>query len=289
MIDFTSFAAVNKYRTGTTFTNGEVIGGATGILLGANAVPMASLSGKALHFEFKFETDGSFNICLLDSNWANVTGYFTVTKSGNSVTSTIGRIVELGDGWYAWEQNAEDFAGDGVSKATNIGLIYSTQAVTGTVMIDFTSFAAVDKYRTGTTYTNGEVIGGATGILLGENAVPMASLSGKALRFEFKFETDGSFKICLLDSDWANVTGYIAIAKSGDTIVAEINSNDVLYNDNFRIISLGNGWYAWEQNASAFVGDGVSRATNIGLVYTTTPVTGTVVIDWTSVSVVDAY
>ena len=288
MIDFTSFAAVEKYRTGTTFTNGEVIGGATGILLGDAAIPMTELSGKAIHFEFKFETDGSFNICLLDSDWANVTGYFTIAKSGDSVTSTIGRLVALSDGWYAWELNAKDFAGDGVSRAANIGLVYSTQGVTGTVVVDLTSFAAVDKYRTGTTYTNGEKIGGGE-YYLGDAAIPMTELSGKALRFEFKFETDGSFKICLLDSNWANVTGYIAIAKSGDTIVAEINSNDVLYNDNFRIISLGDGWYAWEQNASAFVGDGASRAANIGLVYSTQGVTGTVVVDLTSFAAVDAY
>ena len=288
MIDLTSFAAVDKYRTGTTFANGEVIGGATGILLGANAVSMTELSGKAIHFEFKFETDGSFNICLLDADWANVTGYFTVTKSGNSVTSTMGRIVDLGDGWYAWELNAKDFAGDGAGRAANIGLVYSTQGITGTVVVDLTSFAAVDKYRTGTTYTNGELIGGGE-YYLGDAAIPMTELSGKALHFEFKFETDGSFNIALLASDWANVTGYIAIAKSGDTIAAEINSNDVLYNDNFRIISLGDGWYAWEQNASAFVGDGASRAANVGLVYSTEGVTGTVVIDLTSFSVVDAY
>ena len=89
---------------------------------------------------------------------------------------------------------------------TEIGLFYATEAVKGKVLIDFTSFSAVPMYRNGTTFTNGEVIGGATGILLGANAVPMTSLSGKALHFEFKFETDGSFNICLLASDWANVT-----------------------------------------------------------------------------------
>ena len=204
------------------------------------------------------------------------------------MTSTIGRIVAFSDGWYAWELNAEDFAGDGAGRAANIGLVYSTQGITGTVVVDLTSFAAVDKYRTGTTYTNGELIGGGE-YYLGDAAIPMTELSGKALHFEFKFETDGSFNIALLASDWANVTGYIAIAKSGDTIAAEINSNDVLYNDNFRIISLGDGWYAWEQNASAFVGDGASRAANVGLVYSTEGVTGTVVIDLTSFSVVDAY
>ena len=279
LIDFTSFSAVSMYRNGTTFTNGEVIGGATGILLGASAVPMSSLENKALRFEFKFETDGSFNICILAADWANVTGYFTVTKSGNDITSTIGRIVELGDGWYAWELNKRAFAGDGASRATDVGLIYATTAVTGTVVIDFTSFAAVNMYRNGTAYANGEVIGGAAGYQFGAYAVPMTSLSGKALHFEFKIEGDGSFNICLLDINWANVTDYFTVTKSGDSVTATRG----------RIVELGDGWYAWEQNASDFAGDGASRAVNIGMVYTTTPVAGTVVIDWSSFSAVDAF
>ena len=99
-----------------------------------------------MRFEFKFETDGSFNICILAADWANVTGYFTVTKSGNDITSTIGRIVELGDGWYAWEQNASDFAGDGASRAVNIGMVYTTTPVAGAVVIDWSSLSAVDAF-----------------------------------------------------------------------------------------------------------------------------------------------
>ena len=279
MIDFTSFAAVPMYRNGTTFTNGEVIGGATGILLGANAVPMTSLENKALRFEFKFETEGSFNICLLAADWANVTGYFTVAKSGDSVTTTIGRIVDLGDGWYAWELNKRAFAGDGASRATDIGLVFATEAVKGTVMIDFTSFEAVPMYRTGTTYTDGEVIGGAAGYQFGAYAVPMAKLSGKALHFEFKIEGDGSFNICLLDINWKNVTDYFTVTKSGDSVTATTG----------RIVDLGDGWYAWEQNTSAFAGDGAGEAAGIEMVYATKAVTGTVVIDWTSLSAVDAF
>ena len=156
MIDFTSFAAVDKYRTGTTFTNGEVIGGATGYQLGSYAVSMTELSGKALHFEFKIVEDGSFSFAILANDWANITGTLTITKSGNNVTAVIDsngelyndtfRIISLGDGWYALELNAKDFAGDGAGRATEVGLIYSAQGVTGTVMIDFTSFAAVDEY-----------------------------------------------------------------------------------------------------------------------------------------------
>ena len=176
--------------------------------------------------------------------------------------------------------NKRAFAGDGASRATEIGLFYATEAVKGKVLIDFTSFSAVPMYRNGTTFTDGEKIGGEKGeYYLGTNAVPMSSLENKALRFEFKFETDGSFNICILAADWANVTGYFTVTKSGDSVTATAG----------RIVDLGDGWYAWEQNTSAFAGDGAGRATGIEMIYTTTPVAGTVVIDWSSLSAVDAF
>ena len=264
----------------TTFNDGELIcDPSLGYHLGEYAVPMTELSDKAVHFEFKFETDGSFNVCLLAADWANVTGYFTVTKSGDSVTTTVGRVVALSDGWYAWELNARAFAGDGANRAADIGLFYATEAVKGKVLIDFTSFSAVPMYRNGTTYANGEVIGGAAGYQFGAYAVPMTKLSGKALHFEFKIEGDGSFNICLLDLNWANITAYFTVTKSGDSVTATAG----------RIVDLGDGWYAWEQNASAFAGDGANRATGIEMVYTQTPVTGTVIIDWSSLSAVNAF
>ena len=112
---------------------------------------MAELEGKALHLEFKFESDGSFGFVMfaVDSanNWYNVTNLLIVTKSGDSVTSNIGRIVALENGWYAWELNHEDFGGDGMSKAKNISVVYhENQVIRGTVLIDWLSLRAENKY-----------------------------------------------------------------------------------------------------------------------------------------------
>ena len=83
----------------TTFNDGdEICDPEFGYVLGDYGVAMEELEDKAVHFEFKFETDGSFNVCLLGADWANVTGYFTVAKSGDSVTTTMGRVVALSDG-----------------------------------------------------------------------------------------------------------------------------------------------------------------------------------------------
>ena len=278
-----------RYRTG------EQIGGEAGQSLGASKVSMEELQGKALQFEFKFETDGQFGFAILASDWANVAGILVVKKSGDAVTANFGRIAAIEDGWYTWTLNKTEFAGDGAYRATDVGLLYhQNQVVTGTVLINLASWKAVDAYMPSredlsVRYGTGDQIGGANGQTLGAYKIPMMELSGKALRFEFKFETDGQFAFAVLASDWANVTGTITITKSGDNVTGLVVCNATT-SDAFRIISLGDGWYAFEMNAADFIGDGVSRAADVGMVYhAEQTVTGTVYFDWLSWKAVDAY
>ena len=88
--------------------------------------------------------------------------------------------------------------------------------------------------------------------------------------------------------EWKNMTGKITITKTGDTVTASINSNGVI-SDKSRIIELENGWYAWELNASDFIGDGLADAVDLGLIYHENQVvSGVVYIDWLSVNIIDA-
>ncbi|MBP3422493.1 MAG: hypothetical protein J6K86_01870, partial [Clostridia bacterium] len=113
-------------------------------------------------------------------------------------------------------------------------------------------------------------------------------LEGKALRFEFKIEGDGSFGFTIFSREWKNMTGKITITKTGDTVTASINSNGVI-SDKSRIVELGDGWYAWELNASDFIGDGLADAVDLGLIYHENQVvSGVVYIDWLSVNIIDA-
>ena len=76
-----------------------------------------------------------------------VTGILNISKSGDTVTANKGRIIALEDGWYAWELNHEDFGGDGMSKAKNISVVYhENQVIRGTVLIDWLSLRAENKY-----------------------------------------------------------------------------------------------------------------------------------------------
>ncbi len=104
------------------------------------------------------------------------------------------------------------------------------------------------------TYDDGEKIGGGE-YYLGDAAIPMTELNGKALHLEFKIVEDGSFSFAILANDWANITGTLTITKSGDNVTAVIDSNGVLYY-NAYIVALSDGWYALELNAKDFAGDG---------------------------------
>ena len=303
-IDWSSFQAVDEYEydeevnkeeMSIRYTNGEKIGGAGGMLLPV-PVQISQLEGKALSFEFKFESENGYFACTLcDSarEWANTIGLLKITKNGDTITANNGRIVALEDGWYMWKFNRSLFAGDGIARAQVVELIYNEgEAVQGDVFINWMSLKAVDAYEfskeeSATRYTTGEYVGGNNGTLLSDS-VPVAYLEGKALRFEFKIEGDGSFGFTIFSREWKNMTGKITITKTGDTVTASINSNGVI-SDKSRIIELENGWYAWELNASDFIGDGLADAVDLGLIYHENQVvSGVVYIDWLSVNIIDA-
>ncbi len=277
------------------YENGAKVGGEVGMAL-SMPVKMSDLDGKALHFEFKFTSENgyfAFVMCDRMRDWANTLGVLKINKKGNDVWSNMGRIVALDEGWYAWELNRELFLGDGAARAQVIDLIYHQgETVQGSVYINWMSVKVVDAYEhsrdeMATRYSTGEKVGGNVGTSL-QPAIAMSDLVGKALRFEFKIEGDGSFGFAILASSWANAVGTVKITKSGDNVTAE-NWCNLTYVDTFRLIELEDGWYAFELNHADFVGDGLANATDIGLIYHQDEVvSGTVYIDWTSFAVVDA-
>ena len=117
---------------------------------------MDELEGKALQFEFKINTDtGKFGFAFMDNyqEWANITGTILIEKKDGQITSNIGRIIDTGDGWYAWQLNRDLFAGDGVAKAQTVDLAWHNNSVgnidtmvQGEVLIDWGSLKVADAY-----------------------------------------------------------------------------------------------------------------------------------------------
>ena len=288
-INWLSLSAVEPYTAtkedSPKYIYGEYVGGANGQWL-KNPITMASLKNKALRFEFKFEKEGRFGFALFSSNWANITGTVIITKENGKVTSNLGQIEALENGWYAWKINYDSFSGNGMGAATEVALAYHENVmVTGTILIDWYSFAVIDAYglnqeEQSVRYTNGQNVGN---IRL-SNPIDMAELEGKALHLEFKFESDGSFGFVMFAVDsannWYNVTNVLIVTKSGDSVTSNIG----------RIVTLENGWYAWELNHEDFGGDGMSKAKNISVVYHENQViSGTVLIDWLSLRAENKY
>lgn len=139
---------IRQVKAGSYYPNGYLIGGSHGLVF-KERIEMHLLVGKALHFEFKFgEGDGVFGFDILASDWANITGHLRITKQGNTVTSNIGRIVEVGDGWYAWELNHSEFKGDGAHRARDVGMLYHQNfgVQASYVEIDWRTLSVVDAY-----------------------------------------------------------------------------------------------------------------------------------------------
>ena len=156
-VDWNSLTIVDAYKTrdaAVKYENGEKLNGGANYLL-STPISMAELNGKALRFEFKFESEtGSFAFSLMEyAPWLRLTNTVTITKtaSGFPVTDdgtnkACGRIVDAGDGWYAWEINAADFPGSGAATAQMIDIIVPRNTVEGTLYLDWGSFAIVDAY-----------------------------------------------------------------------------------------------------------------------------------------------
>ena len=148
VINYGQEKEIISVKAGTYYVNGSFIGDSHGLVF-KKRIDMEKLVGKALHFEFKFgEGDGVFGFDIMASDWANITGNLRITKKDNVVTSNIGRIVDLGDGWYAWELNHADFKGDGAFRARDVGMLYHQNfAVNASyVEIDWRTLSVVDAY-----------------------------------------------------------------------------------------------------------------------------------------------
>ena len=301
-IDWNSLTVVNAYTSrdvATKYENGETLNGGANYVL-PTPIYMSELSGKALRFEFKFETEtGSFAFSLMEyAPWLRLTNTVTITKTESGFTVTddgtnkaCGRIVDAGDGWYAWEINAEDFPGSGAATAQMIDIIVPRNTVEGTLYLDWNSFAVVDAYdnriEKATKYENGEKLNGGANYVL-PTPISVSELSGKALRWEFKFEGEtGSFAFSLLQySPWLAFTNIVTITKtaSGFTVTDSDGNKPC-----GRIVDAGNGWYAWEINAEDFPGSGAATAQVIDLIVPRNTVAGTLYLNLNSMTIVDEY
>ena len=290
-IDWNSLSVVNAYTSRdvpTVYKTGDSLG-QTNL---PSAILMSQMEGKAIRFEFKFISEtGSFGFQVMGNVWNRISDIVTVTKTVSGISANFGRIVEAGDGWYAWELNKSGFTGDGAAAAPTIDFIYPRNAVVGDLYIDWQSVSVVDEYEvdtrleSATKYENGSQLNGGLNYVL-PTPVPTSALSGKALRFEFKFESEtGSFAFSLLQyNPWKPLTNIVTITKteSGFTVTDSDGNKPC-----GRIVDAGDGWYAWEINASDFP---VSAGAEVfDLVVPRNTVVGTLYIDWNSFSVVDAY
>ena len=282
-------------RAGSYYTTGVQIGAPSWIIL-ENPVKMTALENKALHFEFKFDSDVGrfgFAICCDDYNWSNITGTLVIEKqAGGAIVANMGKIKALEDGWYAWELNRDMFRGNGASIAEDVSLIYHQgETVQGNVIIDWNSMQAVDAYtltkeERSETFVEGDKIEH----YFYEKGIAMSALENKAMQLDFKFTSDtGRFGFAFLDNlhDWANITGSLVVTKNSDgTVTANMG----------KVVALEDGWYAWKLNRADFAGGGVGSAETVDLVWHNdgvdgieTSVRGTVMIDWNSMQAVDAY
>ena len=294
-IDWQSVSVVDEYEvdtrleSSTKYENGSTLNGGANYVL-PTPISMAELSGKAIRFEFKFESEtGSFAFSLMEyAPWLRLTNTVTIkkTESGFTVTDdgsnkACGRIVDAGDGWYAWEINAADFPGSGAATAQMIDIIVPRNTVEGTLYLDWNSFCVVDAYEVDTRLETATKYEAGQKLELSLPGISMSALQGKSVHLEFKFTTEsGAFSFSLIQAEpWLNITGRTDITKNGDTITAT----------NGRVVEVGNGWYAWEINASDLQGDGAKTAENLNYVFPRDPVQGTVYIDWNSLSIVRAF
>ena len=154
IIDWRSMRATDAYEVSreeraSHYTTDMVINGNyTGAPTLFEPIAIAEFAGKAVHFEFKFVTEtGKFGFAIMDNpGWANITGTLTIEKKADgTIESNMGRVMELEDGWCAWELFSDFFAGDGAENAENVGLIYNQgETVQGEVLIDWRSLRAVE-------------------------------------------------------------------------------------------------------------------------------------------------
>lgn len=298
LIDWKSVQAVDEYvltreELSSKYVAGsEVNGNYNGQPTIFEPISLEALNGKALSFEFKFESaTGKFAFEFQGdtSVWNSITGKVTVEKTASGITASIGKIVDKGEGWYAWKLNSSLFAGGGLSSATSVDFVSGAGKTEGTAYIDWRTLKADDAYeltkeeRAFRYVAENQINGNFNGQPTIFDPIDIARFTDKALYFEFKFVSEtGKFGFVFMDSpDWKNITGTLTVEKKSDgTYVANKGI----------IVEVADGWYAWKLNSSLFAGDGAGEAKNVGLVNDGgEKVVGEVLIDWKSVQAVDAY
>ena len=107
-------------------------------------------------------------------------------------------------------------------------------------------FNAEDTFST---HTDGIKINAGNNFFLSQ-AIPMSEVKGKALRLEFKFAGEtGKFDFTLVQYDpWSAITNVITIEKTASGLKSTDSGNPD--KPCGIIVEAGNGWYAWELNAS---------------------------------------
>lgn len=254
--------------------NTAVFGGGDSLAFNTD-IPVEELAGKAIHFEFKMDSDEAefgFSIAYR-ATWANCSGPIVVKKvSGQWVSlswvdgAPYGKLVPLANGWYAWECNRADWTIDRQANGwsqnpPSVGLLVRTAAQVGTVTVDLDSLKVVDSFivnRDTATVTSG------TSTLTFNKKMKVGLLEGTAIHFEFQMGSDTTeFGFALGEaSTWANCTGGVLIKKiNGEWVsLSSIGSNGD-FSDAFngvtygRVIELGDGWYAWECNRTDWTSD----------------------------------
>ena len=224
--------------------------------------------------------------------WLRLTNTVTITKTASGFTVTddgsneaCGRIVDAGDGWYAWEINEADFPGSGAATAQMIDIIVPRNTVVGTLYLDWGSFAIVNEYDNRIEIATKMEAGDASKQLYFKNnaSIAVTDLAGKAIQVDFQPADDGEgelFRFSLHSSSWNNMTGTVVISRSGNTITANQGI----------IVDTGDGWYSWQLCHALFMGDGSNKpgATEVAFLYTGT-ITHAVYIYGEGVKVVDSY
>ena len=242
-----------------------------------NPFSALELFSKAIAFDFKLENkDGCIGFTIVDEefqDWYNITDTIRISKSGNDITSNMGKISqsEIPD-WYTITINENELHGDGRGKATTFDLVYAPGGEnTINSWVDFDSLRVVDAHERDnskiTKYSNGQSINHD-----GWYRYTIAKLSVSSFAFDFKMDEVGSLTYSIYDV----AHGSIEIIKD---ITLTCDGNNVTSNRG-RIISHGDSWYTLVLSYNEFNGETVTTG-HIDT-FISKSLTGSISIDWSS-------
>ncbi len=168
---------------------------------------ISSLDGMAISFDFKMIENGTIGLALFATDWANVTGDITFTKSNDNVTCNLGTVTPKDNGWYNVIINRNDFVGDGLARATNIGIVSGLWG--GSETVDSPVALAVNWATFQVTSPTRKLVTG-NDAMLNIGKITKTELQNKALSFNAYFGASGdqTIKFGLYKDGWDN---YFAI------------------------------------------------------------------------------